>query len=140
MLYQGGHFFVYTRSCEMVLHFNNFEELEYTSDTLTQLLMLCFRFNSRYRYFKLDYEYKQDNNLFSLSIYIELINPPYEIIGPVFASTWNAVNIVREEIDRIRKECGLENDPQSASNPQSEPTDGSTDSLFTIHKSNIGEA
>ena len=65
----------------MMLRFNDFAELEYTSDTLTPLLMLCFRFNNHYRYFKLNYDYKQDSNLFSLSIDINSLIALQESLG-----------------------------------------------------------
>ena len=146
MTYQGGHFIVYTRRYEMMLRFYDFAELEYTSDSLTQLLMLCLRFNNHSRYFKLDYDYKQESNLFSLSIYIELINPPYESLESILDANWNAVNIVRREIEHIREECGMSNTPTTDSNPQAESEGGQmtppidVNSLISIHKSSGGEA
>ena len=102
--------------------------------------MLCLRFNNHSRYFKLDYEYKQDTNLFSLSVYIELMNPPYESLESILDANWNAVNIVRSEIERIRVECGLEKDPESQSETTIDGTPYDASSLIALQKSTGGEA
>ena len=125
--------------------FHNFAEIEATQDTYLQVLALCNRLNDEYRYFKLTYSYNEEQNLFILSMYIELLNPPYESLESILNANWNAVNIVRKEIERIREENGLVNDPNSGSDPQSETRGGVSDSpdtgsLIALQKTIGGEA
>lgn len=139
MRYQGGNFVIYTRFCEMVFRFNNFAELEYTRIAYTQLLALCYRFNQRYRYFKMDYEYDQEKNLFNISLSIELINPPYDWLESILTATFTTADVVRKELEKISNESG-DDDPESQSGITINGTPYDASSLFALQKSTGGEA
>ena len=140
MRYQGGYFVIYTRFCEVVFNYNNFAELPYTPDVYMKVLALCYRFNQRYRYFKLDYEYDQERNLFSFSLSIELINPPCDWLESILTANFSAADVVRKELEGFQNDDGSEDpDSDSDSNQQNgSPFDTST--LLAIHNSVGGEA
>ena len=140
MRYQGGNFVIYTRFCEIIFQYNNFAELPYTPEAYMQVLALCYRFGQRYRYFKLDYEYDQEQNLFRFSLAIELINPPFDWLESILIATFSAVDVIRKELENIQNEGGPENpDSDSESGLQKGSTlDKST--MLAIYKDIGGEA
>ena len=140
MRYQGGNFVIYTRFCEIIFQYQSFAELPYTPEAYMQVLALCYRFGQRYRYFKLDYEYDQEQNLFRFSLAIELINSPFDWIEAILTATFSAVNVLRRELENIQNEGGSENpDSDSESDLQKGSTlDKST--MLAIYKDIGGEA
>ena len=114
--------------------------MPYTPEAYMQVLALCYRFGQRYRYFKLDYEYDQEQNLFRFSLAIELINSPFDWLEAILTATFSAVNVVRRELENIQNEGGSENpDSDSESDLQKGSTlDKST--MLAIYKDIGGEA